>query len=83
MEINFERVGDLVLTVRKNDGEKFYGIEDILEQSGYSPRAMDEVQIPIKFTGRIIFGYRSNGCDFIQSVFVDKAGLKAIKDFCR
>ena len=78
MDINFERVGNLVLNVRKNDGEKFYSLESILEQSGKAPCALDKKQEPVKLDCRAIFGYRFNGYDFVQSVFIDKAGLQKI-----
>lgn len=33
MQAKFERVGDLILNVRDNNGETFYNLENILEQS--------------------------------------------------
>ena len=75
MNVKVERVGDLILTTKDNAGEKFYNLEDILEQAGKFPCALDKVQTPIKLDCHIIFGYRYDAPDFIQSVFVDEKGL--------
>ena len=76
MEIKTERVGDLILNVRENRGEKFYNLEDIIKQIKKLPCPLDKIQKPVKLNCNVIFGYRFDGMNFIQSVFVDETGLK-------
>ena len=76
MEIKTERVGDLILNVRENRGEKFYNLEDIIKQINKLPCPLDKIQKPVKLNCNVIFGYRFDGMNFIQSVFVDETGLK-------
>ena len=78
MQVTLERVGDLFLTVRENNGEKFYNLEDILQQIKKLPCPLDKIQKPVKLNCNVIFGYRFDGTNFIQSVFVDETGLKDI-----
>lgn len=76
MKVQIERVGDMALTVKENCGEKFYCLEDILWHTDKTLCALDKVQKPIKLNCEVIFGYRYDGANFIQSVFVDENGLK-------
>ena len=76
MQVKIERVGDLMLTVKENHGEKFYSFEDVLEQTGITPCALDAEQKTLMLNCKVIFGYRFDGTNFLQSVFVDEAGLK-------
>ncbi len=78
MQVKIERVGDLMLTVKENHGEKFYSLEDILEQTGITPCALDAEQAPIEINARIIFAFRYDETNFIRSVFVDETGLKSL-----
>ena len=80
MEIKTERVGDLILNVRENRGEKFYNLEDIIKQIKKLPCPLDKIQKPVKLNCNVIFGYRFDGTNFIQSVFVDETGLKNLCD---
>lgn len=76
MQVTLERVGDLFLTVRENNGEKFYNLEDILKQTGKMTQCAFMEQTPIKIDARIIFYFRFDGDNLIRSVFVDETGLK-------
>ena len=76
MQVKIERVGDLILNVRENHGEKFYCLDDIIEQLGKMPQCALMEQAPIEINARIIFAFRYDETNFIRSVFVDETGLK-------
>lgn len=78
MNVRIERFADLAVTVQENRGEKFYCLYDILRQTNQEPCALDKEQTPIKLDCKIIAGYRYDGTNFIQSVFVDEKGLNSL-----
>ena len=77
MQIILERIGNLALTVEEHYGQKFYSLDDILEQTKKKPHIFTE-QHPIKLNCGIIFGHRLDGENIIRSVFVDEDGLKSL-----
>lgn len=80
MQVKIERVGNLALTVKENNGEKFYCLDEILKQTDRTPCALTRgAQTPIwLFNCSFIYSYHYTGEHFIQSVFVDERGLKQL-----
>lgn len=80
MQIIIERVDNFMLTVCENKGEKFYSLDDILEQTKKAPFAPLQEQEPVKLDCRMIYSLRGDGNNLIRSVFIDEKGLQSLID---
>ena len=80
MSVCISRVGKLILHTVKYYDKTYYSLIDILEQTKKMPQFPLMVQHPIKINCGIVFGHRTDGYNFVTSVFVDEDGLKALDD---
>lgn len=72
MEITYKRVGEVMVQVINQDGENFFSLADIMDITGTKPSFKNGIdKSPISISGRIAWGFRMVGTNYIESIFVD------------
>ena len=84
LEIKAKCLTDKILsTVKEVDGEEYYCLPEILEQLGLKG-GFNEKIIPITISGKIVWGFRFDSLNFLETVFIDKnSALALIQRFAR
>ena len=74
MEFNIRAkrlTNEVLATVKEVDGEEYYCLPEILQQIGLKG-GFNEKSIPITISAKIVWGFRADFYNLIESVFVDK-----------
>ena len=80
MEIKVKRLTDNILaTVKEIDSEEYYCLPEILGQLGLKG-GFNEKIIPLAISGKIVWGFRFDSLNLLETVFLDKnSALTLIK----
>lgn len=84
LEMKAKRLTDnVVATVKEVDGKEYYCLSEILEQLGLKG-SFNEKIIPITISAKIIWGFRFDSLNLLETVFIDKnSALTLIKAHSR
>lgn len=77
MDITWERVDGVgIVQTSMSDGEKFYNLADVMNVLGLKPSWKNGIEKqPTILSCRIVWGLRCVDGNFIESAFIDQAGL--------
>lgn len=78
MKIKAKRLTDNILaTVKEIDGEEYYCLPEILEQLGLKG-GFNEKSIPATISGKIVWGFRCDSFNLLETAFIDKNSALAL-----
>ena len=82
MKLTIERVkhdgGDLGVTIKEVDGEKFYCLADIAEQTNKKSAPWGNSEnMPQNISGRFVWGHRFENNHYIETIFVDENCMRS------
>ena len=80
MKIVMRRLADnIIATVKEVDNEEYYCLSEILEQLGLKAKCFNEDEKkPITISGKIVWGFRSDSLNFLETIFIDKESVLAL-----
>lgn len=78
LEIKAKRLtGDILATVKEVDGEEYYCLPEIFEQLKLKG-GFTEKNTPVTISGKIVWGFRFNSLNLLETVFIDKNSALAL-----